>query len=150
MSDTKQQESRTGHNNKASSRQQTGNRQITSVWEKITASIGLLLVLSSVGFILFQGIWGNETPPDVQISIESIQPVSTGYLVKFTSKNEGGSSLAGVVVQAQLTKGEDKIETSQTTIEFLPANSLRKGGFFFRNNPKMFRLEARTLGYQEP
>jgi uncharacterized protein (TIGR02588 family) len=151
MSDTKQQEKSTQYkSNGSSSQEQQTDKHKSSVWEKVTALIGLLLVVSSIGFIIYQALWGNESSPDVKIKIESIQQVSNGYLVEFTSKNQGGSTLAGVVVQGQLKQGEKKIETSQTTIDFIPANSVRKGGFFFKNNPEQYQLEARSLGYQQP
>lgn len=153
MSDANQNEKKSGQpqdSHASSINEQEENKEQPSIWEWVIAAIGLVLVVGAIGFVLYQAIWGSEVPPDVQIQIKSIQPVSSGYLVIFSIRNQSGATLEGVLVEAELKRGEEKIESSQTTIDFVPAHSNRKGGFFFRKNPHAYSLETRASGYQQP
>ena len=42
------------------------------------------------------------------------------------------------------------IETSDITFDYVPGHAERKGGLFFRQDPRMHKLELRALGYQTP
>lgn len=114
------------------------------------AAIGLLLVLGSVGVLLYQGSQEGKAPPDVQVRVDAITPVSNGYLVAFTAINKGGFTLASVEITAALKRGEEKTESSQTTIDYISKDAEVKGGFFFSNNPKVYILDIRATGYQKP
>lgn len=121
-----------------------------SVWEWLTAFVGLALVVGAIGFTLYKAIWGSEEPPDIKIRIESIEPRGDVYLVKFSALNQGGYTAAGLALEAELTRGAEKIETSHTTIDFLPSHSVRNGGFYFRKDPRQYDLQTRAVGYEQP
>lgn len=121
-----------------------------SVWEWVTAFVGLALVLGAVGFMFYKAVWGENSPPDVIVQVEAVEQLNNGHLVKFRAVNQGGSTAEGVVIEAELKRGGEKLETSQMTIDFLPVNSVRQGGFFFTNNPQQYDLQVRPLGYQQP
>jgi uncharacterized protein (TIGR02588 family) len=42
------------------------------------------------------------------------------------------------------------IESSTSTIDYLPGESQRGGGLFFEHDPQTLRLVLRPLGYEEP
>jgi uncharacterized protein (TIGR02588 family) len=121
-----------------------------SVWEWIVAFIGLVLVAGAIGFMLYKAIWVKDSSPDVEVQIESVEQVNNGYLVKFRALNRGGTTAAGLIIEAELKRGAEEIETSQTAIDFLPSNSIRQGGFFFTNDPRQYDLQTRPVGYQQP
>ena len=120
------------------------------LWIWSIGFFGLALVLGSILFMLYEALTGDTSPPDVTVHLESIEPSSSGFLVTFRAINEGGSTAAGLTIEGTLRDGIENIETSNTTIEYLPSHSERKGGLFFTGDPRQFELELRATGYEEP
>jgi uncharacterized protein (TIGR02588 family) len=112
--------------------------------------LGLLLVLGSIGFMLYEAIAGDSSPPDVTVKIESILPARNGFLVEFRVINEGGSAAAGLTVEGELRNGVEIVETSNITIEYVPSRSEREGGLFFTLDPRGYDLQLRAKGYGNP
>lgn len=121
-----------------------------SIWEWMVAAIGLVLVVGSIGFMLYEGIWGDQSPPAVRIQLVSIAQTENGYLVRFRAANSGGSTAEGLTIEGQLSKDDQSVETSETTLDYLPSRSERKGGLFFTRDPRDFQLNIRALGYEDP
>ncbi len=120
------------------------------VWEWIVAALGAVLVIGSIGFMLYNSLSGEESPPDIVIHADSIHPVQSGYLVQIRATNRGGLTAAGVTVEGTLRNGTERIETSETVLDFVPAESERRGGLFFTEDPRGYRLELRAKGYEQP
>ncbi len=99
---------------------------------------------------LIQAVTGDASPPDIAVRIEAVNETSNGFLVKFSAVNQGGSTAEGVIVQGSLKGGTESAESSQTSIDFLPSHSERKGGLFFTRDPRQFDLQIRVFGYEEP
>jgi uncharacterized protein (TIGR02588 family) len=118
--------------------------------ERIVALVGLILVSGSIGFLVYQAITRNSSPPDVTLNISSITTISNGYLVKFQAMNKGDSTAKGLIVEGQLKDGNEEIETSEATLDYLPSHSEREGGLFFTKDPRQFELRLRALGYEQP
>ena len=112
--------------------------------------LGLVLVLGSIGFALYEAVAGDSSPPDVNIEVESIAPVENGFLVKFRAINKGGMTAAGLTVEGELRDGTDVLETSETTMEYQPSHSERTGGLFFTRDPQEYQLQLRAKGYETP
>ena len=47
-------------------------------------------------------------------------------------------------------EGEEEVEISETTIDYVPAGSQREAGLFFIRNPQEFDLQLRAKSYVEP
>jgi len=122
----------------------------TSTWEWVVAAVGLLLVVGSIAFMIYEGIWGDHSPPAVRIQLDSIAETENGYLVRFRASNSGGSTAEGLTIEGQLSRDDQNIETGETTLDYLPSHSERKGGLFFKQDPRQFELKMRALGYEEP
>lgn len=149
-----EEEKKQGKNDSKSESSSSDERQNggdkTSVWEWITAFIGLALVVGAIGFMLYKAIAGAEAPPSVSVKIESVEQIPNGYLVEFNAFNEGNETIQGVIIEAELKRGGEKSETKQMTLHFLPSLSTRKGGFFFQNDPRQFDLQLHAVGYEKP
>jgi uncharacterized protein (TIGR02588 family) len=135
-------------------RPETGQRQagappITG-WEWLVAALGLLLVLTTVTYLLVQAVRGPPVPPDVVVRVDSIVPTSSaGFLVQFRAANTGDETAAGLTVVGEL-RDASGVETSRTPLDYLPGHSERGGGLFFRRDPRRATVRLWAEGYQEP
>ena len=112
--------------------------------------LGFVLVVGSIIFMLYEAATGDNSPPDVIVHMEAVEPAKTGFLVVFRVVNEGGSTAAGLTIEGTLMNGIESMETSSTTIEYLASHSERKGGLFFTLDPRQYELQLRATGYEEP
>ena len=120
------------------------------LWMWGIAVLGLVLVLGSIVFMLYEAVAGDTSPPDVTVHVDSIVPTRNGFLVKFRVVNDGGSTAEGLTVEGELRKGAEPLETSDTTIEYVPSHSEREGGLFFTFDPRQHEVRLRAKGYEKP
>ncbi|MGH9942841.1 MAG: hypothetical protein ACRD9R_10855 [Pyrinomonadaceae bacterium] len=120
------------------------------VWEWVVAIVGLALVVSAIGFMLYRAIKGNSSPPEIAISVDSVAPADGGFLVTFHVVNRGELTAAGLTVEGELRNGSESIETSAATLNYVPSRSTRRGGLFFTNDPQKFELKLQAKGYERP
>ena len=120
------------------------------IWEWIVAGVGLVLVASVIGFLIYEAFTGKRLPPDVKLSVDSVVEIRNGFLVRITAVNEGGMTAEGVIVEAELRSGTEPVERSRTTIDYLPPRSEKRAGLFFTRDPRQLDLQVRSLGYEEP
>lgn len=109
-----------------------------------------MLVAAALGLLLYKAIRGDESPPVITVRVVSVVTAQNGYVVQFNALNEGGSTAEGVVIEGELRRGTEKIETSQTTLNYLPPHSESKGGLFFTQDPRQVEFKVRALGYEDP
>lgn len=122
----------------------------TSFLEWIVAAVGLILVVGTIGFMMYEGLGSENAPPNFTAKIERIDAVNSGYLVLFSIANAGDQTASGVNVEGELKNGGESVEKSDVTFDYAPSNSETKGGLFFKNDPKQFQIEIRAKGYVEP
>lgn len=118
--------------------------------EWVVGALGLLIVLAAVGVLIFEATVGDNSPPDVKLTVQSIVERPHGFLVKIRAENIGGEPAASVGISAELMEKEAVLETSSLEFDYLPAHSTRDAGIFFQRDPrdKQIRLQAR--GYEVP
>lgn len=121
-----------------------------SVLEWFVAVAGLILVVGTIGFMMYKAFTSKNTPPNFTTKIEQINAVDSGYIVIFELINTGEQTAANVNVEGELKNGGESVEKSEVTFEFAPSKSETKGGLFFKNDPKQFQLEIRAEGYTKP
>ncbi|MCW8193802.1 hypothetical protein F6455_03250 [Proteobacteria bacterium 005FR1] len=121
-----------------------------SISERLLALTGLTVVVAMSGYLLYNAIWVEDTPPDIQVTIERIEQNGQDFLVIFEARNHGGQAAANVMVQAELRTGIVNTEAAETILNYIPADSSRKGGFFFRQDPHRGRLVLSVSAYQKP
>ncbi len=117
----------------------------------MAAGVGFVLVAAALGLLVYKAIWRDVSAPQVTVRVISVVPMQNGYLVQFNAVNQGGSTAEGVVIEGQLRRGADTaVETSHTTLDYLPSHSELKGGLFFTQDPRQFDFQVRALGYEVP
>ena len=131
-------------------KQDQGKIEDAPLWMWGIALVGLALVVGSIAFTLYEATAGDASPPDVTVRVESITPTRNGFLVEFRAINEGGTTAEGLTVEGELRSGTESVETSDTTVEYVPAHSEREGGLFFASDPRQYELRLRAKGYEKP
>ena len=122
----------------------------TSTAEWIVAIVSSALVLGVLGFLIHDGVRSPGTPPYVTVEVDSIQTAGPGFVVLFRAVNSGRSTAAEVVVQGELEADSGRVETSETVLDYVPAEGEQGGGLYFRHDPRRSRLRLRAQGYREP
>lgn len=112
--------------------------------------VGLIFILGSIGFMLYEVTLGDSSPPDVTVLVDEVTATESGFLVTFQVVNNGGTTAAGLTVEGELRSDTEIVETSDTTIEYVPSHSERLGGLFFTYDPRQYELQLRALGYETP
>ena len=118
--------------------------------EWLTAAIGFVLVAGAIGFMIYEAAAKKDSPPNISVRIDSINPTSGGFLVNFSVKNSGAMTASALTVEGELKKDGASVETSSATIDYAPSNSERRGGLIFTKNPTDFDFTIRATGYEEP
>jgi uncharacterized protein (TIGR02588 family) len=55
-----------------------------------------------------------------------------------------------LLVEGVLKDGAEIIETSEVTIDYVPAGSQRQAGLFFIRDPQQYELQLSAKGYEQP
>ncbi len=140
----------TDQNADAAHRADAGDRDAPSTWEWVVALFGLALAVGSIGFLAYQAVAGDDSPPNVAVRADGILPAASGYLVRIQAINQGGSTAAQLRIEGRLTDENGYVETSEAIIDYVPAHSRRQGGLFFTRDPRQYTLQLRAKGYAKP
>ncbi|MBB5753269.1 hypothetical protein [Prosthecomicrobium pneumaticum] len=122
----------------------------TSPVEWAAAAAGAVLLVATIAYLVHYGLTKPEGPPVIRVVVETVEPAGEGYRVGFTATNEGNGTAAELSIRGVLRAGGAEIEASTARIDFLPQESSRSGGLFFRRDPRALTLDLRAEGYVEP
>ncbi len=136
----------------ADNKESNGKREVAEppALEWLAAAVGLILVVGAVGFMIYQAVVQKHTPPNISVSVDSINPTDSGFLVGFRITNRGAMTASALTIEGELKKNGESIEKSSATIDYAPSHSERRGGLIFTKNPKDFDLQIRATSYEEP
>lgn len=126
------------------------SRQQRPALEWVLGGLGGALLLTCIGFLIWHGVQGAYVPGEITIKVARTSSLGNQYLVEFEIHNAGTQTLAALNVTARVLDGEKELETAQTVIDYLPGRTNRKGGFYFRTDPRQHHLEIDPGGYQTP
>lgn len=124
-------------------------RDRTPKLEWVLGLLGLLLVLGTIGFLLWQMVQDEPTYPNLRIEAVEVERQEHAWLVVLRVVNSGGATAQGVQIEGRLRLPE-RVETSGVTLDYVPAGSSRRAGLYFHADPGNHPLELRAEGYQEP
>ncbi|HEV7323336.1 MAG TPA: TIGR02588 family protein [Ensifer sp.] len=117
--------------------------------EWLTGSVSAVFVIALIGWIGFNAATQGNGPPDLTVTIISVEKRAGGYLVMFDAQNAADRTAAGVVVRGEITSGDTVVETAETTLDYVPMQSSARGGLIFRNDPEG-RSRLFATGFSEP
>lgn len=118
-----------------------------SVWEWVTGTVGLVLVIGALGVMLHDAR-RPDTPPRLGTAVDSVQRVPAGFIAHVSVTNDGTEAAASVIVEGTI-EGADPATRSEATVDHLPAGATRSIGLMFQQHPGG-ALQVRVLGYAEP
>jgi uncharacterized protein (TIGR02588 family) len=125
-------------------------RRPIPVTEWIVAGIGAALVAVTIGYLVWLATTRDATPPDLRVVAHRVLALPGGWLVEFRASNQGTEPAAQVVVEGELRGPGDTSETSEATVDYLPARSTREGGLLFSRDPRRGELRLRAKSYVQP
>ncbi|HEY9782840.1 MAG TPA: hypothetical protein V6D09_22205 [Leptolyngbyaceae cyanobacterium] len=118
-------------------------------WLVFTAS--LILVLSTLGYLVYDGATFGEAPPSIEFQLGQPQQRSNRFVVPVSVTNRGDETAQGVHIEVTLESGGKEQENADFEIAFLPRHSTRKGWVTFKTDPRSAeQMEARVLGFEKP
>lgn len=120
------------------------------VIEWLLGALSAAAVVAIVGFLLYQALAVQKPAPEFDVTVGKIEQRGGAYHVEFRARNRGDATAAGATVEGRLMDGDRSLETSEATLDYLPAQSEREGALLFRNNPDGHRLLLEITGYQKP
>ena len=126
-------------------------RKGTPLLEWIAAIAGAAITLALLGFVLFKAVTATPADPAaVTLRATGVFSTSGGYVVEIEAHNRTDSTAAGLRIQGVLRSGGGELETSDTTLSYVPGRSTRRGALIFTRDPRRHALELRATGYEKP
>lgn len=108
-----------------------------------------VLVVFTLGFLTYQIIYEEKTPPDIKVTLGQVLQKDGGYAIPVSAYNKGTETAENVVIEVVFTKdGQDEI--SQITFQYLPRKSAVKGWVTFSKEPHPDNFKSRIIGYNVP
>lgn len=134
----------------AKSTQQGFKPQSTSPAEWVVAAIGAVVIVVTVGALIYFQVASGSPEPTISITGQKVEHTRGGYLVTFRVRNEGHTTAAHLHVRGELVDGKTTLETDEVTFDYVPAFSSRSGGVFFTHDPAKAELRLRATSFVEP
>lgn len=121
-----------------------------SAWEWFTAAIGLLLLLSTLGYLLFETARHDDAAPVPELRVTAIEQQQGRYVVRVEVANRSRATAAALRVEGELRRGSELVERSEMEFQHVPGRSTRHGGLFFTQDPRALQLQLSARSYQKP
>jgi uncharacterized protein (TIGR02588 family) len=115
--------------------------------EWASAAVGLALALGAFGFVGHDAVFGEDTPPAIEVRLVGVTSTPHGYVAQVEAINHGGTPAAQVLIEGSL-EGEN--EPSQATFDYIPEQSSTTGGLIFDADPRQAKLTLKAKGYADP
>lgn len=127
-------------------------KNIEKNWlEWVVFAASLVLVVSTLGYLVYDGATLGNAPPSIQFQLGKPQPQLNHFIVPVSVTNQGDETAEGVQVEVVLKSGGQEQESAQFEIAFLPRHSTRQGWVTFETNPRTVdEMKARVLGFEKP
>lgn len=125
-------------------------RERTPIAEWSAAGLGLILTLAVVGYSLWEGLAGDDGPPELEVETQPAQAVAKGHAVPIVVRNSSHSTAAAVEVRGVLEQAGAVVEERRATFAYVPGGGEARGGLVFERDPRAFTLRVAAEGYEEP
>src|SRR5690606_19966954 len=117
----------------------------TPTWEKVLGLFGFVFLCAGIAYLAWSAWSDEKLPPDISITVNSIKPISKGFLVKVNVVNKGSEAVSLLQVEGQLINSAGETETSVAELDYLASYSTGHAGLFFTTDPGQGDLQLRPL-----
>lgn len=117
--------------------------------EWLITIISGILVFFTLGFLVYQLIFEERTPPNIAIVLGEISQKDDAFAIPIQANNSGTETAENVVIEIVSENGED-VEKAEITFSYLPGKSSAKGWITFNKKPEMASLKTHVVGYTTP
>ncbi|WP_419696520.1 TIGR02588 family protein [Mesorhizobium muleiense] len=114
------------------------------------AGISSAVLLAVLSYLVVDGVSTRDGTARIIVQPLGVAVTEGGYVVEFAAANRAGKSVAAVEIKGELRNGDEVVEDSSATLDYVPQNSQRKGALIFRRDPKAYDLRLFAIGYSEP
>ena len=118
--------------------------------EFILGLLGMIVVASFIGLLIFQGLTQDTPLPRLEVSVGEIVEAEPHYQVQVTIENSSPATAAGVEIAGTLTQNDKTIEEASATVPFVPGDSSRRAVLLFDEDPRSYTLDVKPMGYEIP
>ena len=125
----------------------TASKLTISEW--IVAAVGAV-VLIACGIILLTGSTGGEAVPVIVAQMEEVTQTEAGFLLQAKVLNRGDEAAAEVRINAVLETSGRPAEIRESVLDYVPAHSAKRIGFYFVSDPREGRLELQAHSFVQP
>ena len=119
-------------------------------FEWIVFALALILVSSTLGYLIFAGASMGHEPPSLEVRLGTPEQRQFNFIVPVTVVNHGDETAEGVLIEVVMANGGEEIARGELDVAFLPRHATRQGWVTFEQDPRTAQLKARVLGYQKP
>lgn len=126
-------------------------KRIQKNWlEWVVFAVGLILVASTLGYLIYAGASMGDDPPRLEVRLGIPEQRQFNFIVPVAVVNHGDETAEGVRIEVVLEKGGEEKARGELDVAFLPRHATREGWVTFEQDPRTAQLKARVLGYQKP
>jgi uncharacterized protein (TIGR02588 family) len=112
--------------------------------------VGLVLVLTTLGYLVRESLVGQSGPPEVIVQLGTPRASAGGYLVPIEVSNVGNDTAEDVRIPVLLDLPDGAREEAELDVAFLPRGSVRDGWVSFRNDPSRGSLSVGAIAFEAP
>lgn len=119
--------------------------------EWIIFAVSLVLVVSTLGYLIYDASTVGEAPPSIEFQLGETQQRSQQFIIPVSVTNQGDHTAEGVQIEVVLENGGKELESAEFEIAFLPRRATRSGWVTFQTDPRTAeRIKTRAVGYEKP
>lgn len=119
--------------------------------EWVIFAVGLVLVVSTLGYLIYDATATSEAPPNIEVKLGEIQPQGQNFLVPVIAENKGKQTAETVQIEVVLEKEGKEEESAELQIQFLPRGAKRSGWVTFETDPRTVeKIKTRAVGFEKP
>ena len=119
--------------------------------EWIIFAVGLVLVIGTLGYLLYDATTISQAPPNIEVQLGETQPQGQSFLVPVIATNKGQQTAETVQIEVVLEKDGKEAESAELEIQFLPRGAKRSGWVTFETDPSTVeKIKTRAVGFEKP
>lgn len=114
-------------------------------------AISLVLVLGTLGYLVYDGATLGQAPPKIEFQLGQPQPQLDHFVIAVSAINHGDETAQAVHIEVTLESSGQEQESAEFDLAFLPRHSTRQGWVTFQTDPRTVeKIQARVLGFEKP